>query len=387
MPPIRVLNIITRLEQGGAPLALLETVKRMDREAFDLTICAGKTEDGNRDLDVEEAGFDLPVISVPSLRRSVHPLRDLTALAHLIRVIRSGKYDVVHTHTSKAGLIGRIAAWICRVPAIVHSSHGTILQGYFSSTVTSVFSALERFAASLSHRIICLTNEEIGQYLDANIGRREQYSYIFNGIDLEAFEAQRGDRSSLRSELGYESQHVVCVTAGRLVPVKGQADLLDAFAIASEEHPDLRLLIIGDGELRDQLKAQSDTLGISEKIQWVGWRDDVAELLDASDVFVLTSLNEGLGLVLIEAMAKRLPVVATSVGGIPEVVDDGVTGTLVPVGHPEAIANAITELSASEAGRKTMGERGYTRAHRLFSIDHTVENTQNVYREVLASRL
>ena len=384
--PYRVLNIITRLEQGGAPQALLETVRRMDRSCFDISIVAGETEDQDRILDLSGTGFDLPVINVPSLRRSVHPFRDILALYHLIQIIEEGGYDLVHTHTSKAGLLGRIAASVCGVPAIVHSSHGTILQGYFSPVVTSMFALAESFASTICDRIICLTQNEIGQYVDAGIGRTEQYASIFNGIDLKAFEQRAGDRRALRAEFDFEPDDIVCVTVGRLVPVKGQSDLLRAFAEASKRNGRLRLLLLGDGELRQDLERQSEQLGILSRTTFAGWRDDVAELLDACDIFVLTSLNEGLGLVLIEAMAKQLPVVATAVGGVPDVVIDSLTGTLVRPGDYGAIAEAIAHLAMSKGLRETMGKRGYDRAHDLFSIDETVRNTEQVYRELITSR-
>jgi glycosyltransferase involved in cell wall biosynthesis len=381
----RVLNIITRLEQGGAPLALLETIRRIDREQFDITVVAGQTEDQDRNLNVSVMGFDLPVIEVPALRRSVHPVRDVSALCRLIQIIRQGEYDLVHTHTSKAGVIGRMAAKICGVPAIVHSSHGTILHGYFSPAVTRIFAILEKAAASASHRIICLTRQEIGQYLDAGIGRPDQYTYIFNGIDVSAFEERKGDRSSLRTSLGFKPEEIVCISVGRLVPVKGLSDLLSAFAIAHNQNPELRLLLVGDGELRQDLEREVQELKIGDVVQLVGWREDIPELLDVADLFVLTSHNEGLGLVLVEAMVKKLPVVATAVGGVPEVVIDGVTGSLVPAGDSVAIASAIARFAENGEMRASMGQRGYERANEFFTIDKTVQYTEDLYKTLLGS--
>ena len=381
--PRRILHVITRLEQGGAPLALLETTSRMDRSAFDLTIAAGETEEGAQDLDLTRSGFDLPILRVPSMRRSIHPLRDAIALIQLIRIIAKGDYDLVHTHTSKAGLLGRIAASLCGTRAIIHSSHGTILQGYFSPQVTRLFAAMERFAATLSDRIICLTSQEIEQYLDVHIGSRGQYTCVCNGIDLDAFEQERGDRGTIREEFGFSDEDVVCVTVGRLVPVKAQADLLEALATARQYVPSLKLLVVGDGELRDDLEAQRHQLGLTTSVKLAGWREDIPRLLDACDVFVLTSLNEGLGLVLVEAMAKKLPVIATAVGGVPEVVDDGVTGVLLPAGDVGSIAKAIQDLAADPELRASMGGAGHARAHELFSLNQAVRNTEAIYRELL----
>lgn len=382
MPPHRVLHVITRLEQGGAPLALLETVKRMDRKRFDVTLVVGQTEDLDRDLDLELAG-DLPVIRVPAMRRSIHPVRDAVALAQLVGIIRDGEYDLVHTHTSKAGILGRVAAALCGTRAIVHSSHGTILEGYFGPAVTRIFAFLEAAGAALSDRIVCLTAREIDQYLSADIGRRDQFAYIFNGIDVDAFASRAGDRNALRGEFGFCGDHVVCLTVGRLVPVKGQADLLEAFAAAHRENDALRLLVVGDGELMAQLGALADRLGIASVTRFTGWREDVPELMDAADMFVLTSHNEGLGLVLVEAMAKGLPVVATAVGGVPEVVDDGVTGHLVPARDAGAIATAVLDLAASPDRRRALGAQGRERARETFSIEQTVARTQDLYLDLL----
>ena len=378
-----VLNVITRLEQGGAPLALLETSRRMDRKEFAITIAAGQTEDVGKNLDVSALNFDLPIIEVRKLRRSVHPGRDLLALLHLVRIIREGKFDLVHTHTSKAGILGRIAAAICGVTAIVHSSHGNILHGYFSPAVSRIFAMFEKTAATLSHQIICLTKQEIIQCVNAGIGNVDQYTHIFNGIDLYAFEARKGDRSELRRSLGFRPDDIVCISVGRLVPVKGQSDLLNAFATARVQNHRLKLLLVGDGELREELAKQAELLKIDDAVKFAGWREDVAELLDACDLFVLTSLNEGLGLVLVEAMVKRLPVVATAVGGIREVVEDGNTGRLAPAGDSAAIASAIEALSRDSDSRKSMGQMGYSRAHAYFTIDKTVQQTESLYRNLL----
>ncbi|MBT5833159.1 MAG: glycosyltransferase, partial [Candidatus Latescibacteria bacterium] len=172
MSKIRVLNIITRLERGGAPQALLETIRPMSEE-FDIDLVTGQTEDADLDLTQEVIDSGLPLIQVPSMRRSPHPLRDFEALRHLIRIMQKGNYDIVHTHTSKAGFLGRVAAKYCKISTVIHSPHGTILEGYFSSLITQVYVYLERITAPIAKCIICLTTREIDQYLDAKIGRRE----------------------------------------------------------------------------------------------------------------------------------------------------------------------------------------------------------------------
>lgn len=381
----KVLNIITRLERGGAPQALLETIWPMSKE-FDIDLATGQTEDADLDLTQEVIDSGLPLIQVPSMRRSPHPIRDFQALRHLIRIIKNGNYDLVHTHTSKAGFLGRIAAKYCKIPAVVHSPHGTILEGYFSSLITKIYIYLERITAPIAQTIICLTTREIDQYLNANIGKRDQYTYVFNGIDIAKFSNMTQTRQSVRQSLGLSPKSIVCITVGRLVPVKGQSDLIDALPDVLAEYPDTHILIVGEGELRDDLLQQTQTLNLEDHVHFLGWRTDIPNLLGASDIFALPSLNEGLGLVLIEAMAQHLPTIATQVGGVPEVVLDGKTGLLVPAQSATKMSEALNDLIANPQKREHMGEAGYQRAVEHFSIQSTVEKTAAIYRNLIGEK-
>ena len=382
MGKIRVLNVITRLEPGGAPLALLDAIRRLSADCFDVVLATGQPDDPALDLRNTAHTRGIKLIPVPSMRRDVHLVRDLLAFCSLVRIIRSGRYHIVHTHTSKAGLLGRLAARICGAPAVIHSPHGTVLEGYFDPLTTRFFAALERLAAPWADRIVCLTDMEIGQYLRARIGRRKQYTRIHNGIDITAFSGSGSVRGPLRRDLGLAQDHTVCITVGRLVPVKGHADLLHAFSRAASAHSELRLLIAGDGPLGQELEDLAAQLEISDLVRFLAWRDDVPDLLDASDIFVLPSHNEGLGLVIVEAMAKRLPVVATSVGGVPEVVVQGRTGLLVPARSPDEFADAVSLLASDPGRRIRMGEAGRSRAVEQFSIHRTVRQTELLYLEL-----
>lgn len=385
MSKIRVLNIITRLERGGAPQALLETLGRMSSD-FHIDLATGKTEDIELDLTQEVMEAGVPLIHIPAMRRSPHPIRDFRALRQIIRVIRNGNYDLVHTHTSKAGFLGRIAAKYCKVPAVVHSPHGTILEGYFSSPTTQLYTYLERVTAPIAQCIICLTTREIDQYLAAKIGTREQYTYIYNGIDIGAYAKATKSAQDMRKELGIPNDAVVCITVGRLVPVKGQADLITAFSDVVKKSNHAHLLIVGEGELHDTLLQLTQKYDLTNNVHFLGWRNDVANLLSASDIFALPSLNEGLGLVLIEAMAQKLPAVATLVGGVPEVVHDNETGLLVPAESPKDLGKALNRLIEDPSLRTKMGEAGYQRAIAHFSIESTVAQTENIYRTLTGDR-
>lgn len=367
-------------------MALLELVERL-RTDFEIDLAVGQAENPAFDLLKDaQLSASIGLLHVPTLRRSVHPWRDLKAGIRLYRLIKAGRYRLVHTHTSKAGILGRFAAAAAGVRVIIHSPHGTILEGYFSPSVTRCYAALERLAALVSSRIVCLTQLEISQFLRARIGRKNQYTYIYNGIDLDRFKPHSERREAQRRSLKLLKHDVVCATVGRLVPVKGQADLLKAFAQASQQEPDLRLLMIGDGELRSELEAFARDAGVAHRVHFLGWREDVADLLDAADVFVLSSLNEGLGLVLLEAMAKGLPIIATSVGGVPEVIGDDETGVLVPPSDPNALADAMTKLVRNEDLRDQLREAGLRRVRSTFSVDAAFVKTASLYRDLLKIR-
>ncbi|MCZ6634507.1 MAG: glycosyltransferase family 4 protein [bacterium] len=387
MSRIRVLNIITRLEQGGAPKALLETIRRMSFDRFQVDLAAGQTNDPLLDITGQVAKEEFSLIPVPALKRDPHPVRDLQALKQLVQIIRNGGYHLVHTHTAKAGFLGRLAAKICGIKAVVHSPHGTVLDGYFNPFITHFYAFLEHLTAPMADRIIGLTALEISQYLQAQIGDPDQYTYIYNGIDVEGFSAPQGNHLELRESLGVSPDAPVCISVGRLVPVKGQDDLLVAFQKAHLVCPDLHLWIVGEGVLRSELEDLAQNLGIAPQVRFLGWQDNVAPFLDAADLFVLPSLNEGLGLVLVEAMAKQLPVIATRVGGVPEVVAHGQTGLLVPSQSPSDLARSIVQLVQNPAGRKKMGQAGLERAKGHFSIQSTVGQTEALYHDLLGTPL
>ena len=379
---IRILNIITRLEHGGAPIALLDTVERMDRARYEIHVATGRTEDPEKEMIPYARSRGVQVMVIPSLVRDVRPWRDLVALFSLMRVIARGRYDIVHTHTSKAGFVGRLAARLCGVKGIVYSPHGTILEGYFGGATTRLFVASDRIAAGFTDRIVGLTRREVEQYLEAGIGRPDQYTFIYNGIDVDGFAARRVDRERKRTELGLPRDAYVGITVGRLVPVKGQRYLIEAAARIGDRIPPLMILLAGDGPLRPELEQHAASMGVEDKVRFLGTRQDIPELLSCADVFVLPSLNEGLGLVLVEAMAMGVPCVATAVGGVPEVVADDVTGILVPPRDPRALADAVVRLADDPDRAREMGEQGRERAREMFSIQRTVARTEALYEEV-----
>lgn len=380
---VRILHVITRLEKGGAPAVLLGLLCHSDNKRFEHHIATGITQEPEKDMIpyAEDMGFRVFVI--PTLVREVRPFLDVNALLNLFVLIRKGRYDIVHCHTSKGGFVGRLAARLANVKVIIYSPHGDIFGGYFSKIKTCFFVWLERFAARFTDKIITLTKSGIDPYLKARIGKKSQFDYIYNGVDIAALEKRNVSRKQKRQQLAVGDDCPLVVTAGRLVPVKGYKYLIEALPLIVREAPNIQVIFIGDGELREELLNKAKALKLENNALFLGMRNDVPEIISCSDLFVLPSINEGFGIVLLEAMAMRRPIVATNVGGIPEVVLDGETGILVPPKDPVQLSDAILKLLKDTSLARRMGEYGYQRLKSCFDIKEIVLKTERLYEGLL----
>lgn len=378
---IRVAHVITRLCKGGAQENTFHTVRLHDRARFEPHLIAGyaRGSEGSIEAAVEAAGISIH--REPGLTRNPAPLRDMLTLRRLTRRFREARYDIVHTHTSKAGWLGRIAAHRAGVPIIVHTPHGNIFDGYFPAPVTRVFVWMERHAARRTGRIIELTPRGIEEHLAEGIGQREQYRVIFSGIDTQPFADAIARRRKTRDALGVPEERTLIGYVGRLEPVKGPRHFIDAAREVARLSPDARFVVIGDGSQRDALKQQASTLG--ERIQFLGMRQDIPNLMAALDILAVPSVNEGMGRVLLEAGAAATPVVASRVGGIPDIVDDGETGLLVPPRDAAALAQALLELASQPERRRLMGDTARAKVVPHYSLENMVRQIEALYEELL----
>lgn len=377
-PAPRILHVITRLDAGGSATNTLLTVARLSG-AFRQTLIYGRTRQLPR-LTSELRGH-AEILELPELVREAAPVRDLAALLKLYRFIRRGRFDLVHTHTSKAGILGRVAARLARVPRIVHTPHGHIFWGYAGKVRTEVFVLVERWAASFTDRIVGLTDCEIRHYLARRIGRPGQFVSIPSGVELDRL-APPGRREELRSALGLPPGARLLGSVGRLEPVKGHRYLLEAFRLLAPRHPTLYLAFVGDGALGPELGARAREDGIADRVLFLGWRDDVSALLAALDLFAFPSLNEGMGRALVEAMAVGLPIVASRAGGIPEVLGDGEAGLLVEPGSAPALAWGIERFLEEPALAADRGRAARARARR-YGVEGMLRRLAALYRELL----
>jgi glycosyltransferase involved in cell wall biosynthesis len=360
---IRILHVITRLTLGGSSENTVRQVEALNRAGYDCRLAVGPRESETRILQ-ETRRRGCRLVEVPSLGREVSP-RDLTALASLVRLMRRERVAIVHTHTSKAGFVGRLAARIARVPAVVHQPHGHIFYGYYGPRRSAFFIRLERLASRWSDRIVTLTDRGTEEHLAQGIGRREQYVTIPSGVPTAELQARAPARAEARARLGVPPGAFVIVAVGRLVWVKG-FDLLVAALPAILAHvPSARLVLVGDGPERAALEAQAAAAGVADRVRLGGVLSAATGLLDhlaAADVCAAPSRNEGMGRALVEAMALGLPVVGTMVGGIPSVIGADEAGRLIPENDAGALAAALGELGRDRALRDKLAEAARARA-------------------------
>ncbi|MBI1321033.1 MAG: glycosyltransferase [Candidatus Hydrogenedens sp.] len=381
MPRIRVAHVITRLIKGGAQENTFHTVRLHDAARFEADLIAGPPlgAEGSIEDVVRAAGVDIQ--REPWLLRNPAPLRDLMTLRRLEQRFRRGRYDIVHTHTSKAGWLGRIAAERAGVPIIVHTPHGNVFHGYFSPAVARAFVWMERYAARRTDAIIELTPGGIEEHLAEGIGQRSQYRVIFSGIDTAPYDDAIAMREATRAALGCPPGALLIGGVGRLEPIKGFTYFVEAALRLADALPEARFVLAGQGSETEAIRRRAAPLG--DRFQMLGLRADVPALMAAFDVCVVPSVNEGMGRVLLEAGAAGTPVAASRVGGIPDIVDDGETGLLVAPRDADALAAALRELAASPERRALMGAAARAKVVPRFSLEAMVRDIESLYEELL----
>lgn len=320
---------------------------------------------------------------IEELRRPFAPIGDLKALLRLTRTLKRLRPDVVHTHLSKAGTLGRVAARLAGVRVVVHTYHGTVFTGYFSRPLSFLFLAVERVLSLLSSALIVISPSQREHISEFGIGRREQTVEIPYGLELDAFRDARP--GGLRAELGIPGDVPLIGTVARLVPIKGVDVFLAACAIVNGTRPDARFIVVGDGESFSSLRALAVQLGLEGRVTFAGWRADLPGIYADLDVVALTSHNEGTPISLIEALASGRAVVATAVGGVPDVLSAGEIGVLVPDGQPTAVAEAILGLLADPARRAALGARGRAHAYDTYDVRQHVTRLTGLYMALLRS--
>jgi len=381
---IRVVQIITRLIAAGAQETAVLTAAHLDPALFSVEIWAGPQSGNEGDLRPRCRDAGIPVRTVPHLRRELDPIADTRAFAELVAMLRRHRCHVVHTHSSKAGILGRFAARAARVPAIVHTVHGWSFHDRMSPRSYRLYAGLERAAARVTQRLITVSRADVEKGLAEGIGDRSRYTTIRSAIDLSEY-ARPADRAAVREALDIPGAAPLVITVGRISTQKDPLAFAAVAARVLKTQPHAVLAWVGDGPLRPELERELDRLGIRASVRLLGVRGDVPALLAAADVFLLTSLWEGLPRVLVEAAAAGLPAVATRVDGTPELVTDGETGFLCPSGDVETMAGRVGELLANPEARRRLGAAAARSLGREFTVAEMTENLARVYRDLAAT--
>jgi glycosyltransferase involved in cell wall biosynthesis len=383
--PIRILHIITRMSVGGAQENTLLSVEGLARlSGREVTLLSGIDDGSEGDL-LGRARRTTRLAVLPELCRSVNPLSDLVALWNLYRFIREGRYHIVHTHMSKAGVLGRLAARLARTPLIVHTLHSLVFHDYQPWIVNRTWWVVKKLCAPLTDHFISVSSIISEKAIAAGIAPREKFTTIYSGMELDWFLEAQVDPLAVRRELGIPEDALVVGKIARLFPLKGHDQLLDAAPAIIQRHPNVRFFLIGDGVLLDHLQRRIRDLGIGDHFIFAGLipRERIPEMLAAMDVLVHTSLREGLARVLPQALAMGKPCVSFDIDGAPEVVIPGKTGYLVPPGDSEALAESVSRLLADPELRARMGEAGRRRVDPAFRADTMVREIAGVYDMLL----
>lgn len=393
MEKVKVIHVITRLDKGGSAENTLLTCLGL-AERYELALVHGLSLESrmtDREKKAVEHGVQeaerkgVKVIAIPWLVRKISPVQDLLALLSLWRLMIREKPTIVHTHTSKAGILGRCAAKIAGVPIIVHSPHGHVFYGHFGHRASRFFLFVERLMALITDCMIALTKAERKDYIVSSVSDPARIATIHSGVEIDRYVKVKVNIEGKKRSLGLNPQWSVVGTVGWLLPIKGPMYLLKAMARVWQSHPETTLVYAGKGDLEEQLKAEALRMGVSDRVIFLGWRDDIPDLMQILDVFVLPSLNEGMGRVLVEAMAAGKPIVASNVGGIPDSVIEGENGLLVPAGDTKALGSSIEILIANPEKRREMGEKGRKIAKRYGSAS-MVQKVDELYLQLLGEK-
>jgi len=382
---MRIAHVITRLILGGAQEnTVLCCEDLIHRYGDDVLLITGPPRGPEGSLLQRARAGGVPLELLDSLRREIHPLRDWTSYRRLKTILRRFRPDVVHTHSAKAGILGRAAAWKLGVPTIIHTVHGAPFHPYQGRAGRWLFRACERWAARRCHALVSVADAMTDLMVDAGVAPPEKFHTIYSGMEVEPFLHAAEHRDRVRHELGYEAKHVVIGKIARLFHLKGHPYVIRAAEQLVRKQPDVRFLLVGDGLLRQRLSRQIRAAGLEGHFQMVGLvpPERIPELLAAMDIVVHASLREGLARVLPQALIAGKPVVSYDVDGAREVVIDDETGYLLPPKSVDAMAESLERLAADVALRQRLGSEGRRRFTEPFRHEQMTARLRDLYRAV-----
>lgn len=379
MGRVKILRVIARLNIGGPAVHVINLCAGLDARHFETTLVCGDVGLHEGDMGYLAVAAGVQPVVMPALQRAIAPITDLVALWQLYKLMRRIRPQIVDTHTFKAGALGRVAAWLAGVPVRLHTFHGHVFQGYGGGLQSMLIVQLERALGRLTTRVFGvsqLVNAELQAHRIVPAAKLQVFPVV---LDLAPF-ATAARRGAFRAELGIDAGTALVGNIGRLVPIKNQALFLEIAALLVQRGFGGKFVLVGDGELRVELEQRAQALKLADRIYFCGWRRDLAGVLADLNVMVNTSLNEGTPVAIIEAMAARVPVVATAVGGVADLVTHGSTGFLLPTESAAAGANAVEAALCAEVALLDRAQRFVLEN---YNLQHSLRRAEALYRSLL----
>jgi glycosyltransferase involved in cell wall biosynthesis len=386
---MRVAHVITRMIIGGAQEnTLLCCQDLMNLYGDDVLLITGPSLGPEGELLGQGRGAEVPLAVVPSLCRAIHPWRDWQSYRDIKRVLRKFRPDVVHTHSAKGGVLGRLAATSLGVPAVVHTVHGAPFHPYQGRGARALFRWCEWYAARKCHALVSVADAMTDLLVEARVAPREKFTTIYSGMEVEPFLAADEHRDAMRRELGFASEHVVIGKIARLFHLKGHEYVIDAAAHVVSRCPHVRFLLVGDGTLREKFERQIASAGLIKHFHFTGLvpPDRIPAFISAMDILVHASLREGLARALPQALIAGKPVVSFDIDGAREVVIPGETGCLIAPRQVAPLADALVELANDAALRRRLGQRGRELFTEQFRHETMTRQLRQLYQRLLGER-
>ena len=376
---IKILHVITHLPIGGAQDNTLYTVELLDKEKYDISLCC------NLDGELVERAKKVEAIKIfdiPFLCREVSPYRDIRAFLSLYKLFKEEDFTIIHTHSSKAGLLARLAAVLNKTPIVIHTIHGFAFNDFMNGPKKNFFIYLEKLLAKWTDVIITVSNLNKKKIIDLNIAHENKIKNIYSGIDLSLFTNKRDDE--FRKELNLENDHLLLGSVGRLSNQKDPITMIEAFGIISKPFPNAHLALVGDGELKGKILEKIDQLKLNDRIHLTGNKNNPWSVYHSIDLFIMSSIYEGLGRSITEALSCGVPVVCTDVEGVPEIVRDNITGILVRPKDSNKLADAIIRTLNDMETAKKMAEEGRRFVNDNFDVNKMVNDIDSLYNTLLS---
>jgi glycosyltransferase involved in cell wall biosynthesis len=382
---VRVLHIIARLCVSGAVIHVVDLSTGVDPSGFESQLVAGRENPGEGSMQNYALSRGVQPILIPEMvaEFSLKP-QDLQALIKLYRLIREQKPHIVNTHTAKAGFLGRIAAYMARVPVIIHTYHGHVLHGYYGRVKNDALRRMERALGRLTDCIIAIAPQVKRDLVGYRVAPPEKIVVVPCGLHLEPYLACERHRGEFRRELCLPIEAKLVGIVGRVFPIKNHRLFLDAATLVAQQEPATRFVIVGDGILRPEMEDHAHRMGIADKVIFTGWRQDLPRVYADLDLLAVTSNNEGTPFSAIEAMAAGCPVVATQVGGLPDLIREGQSGYLVPPGDARAVAEAMLRLIEAPETAHRMGQSARERVKECYAVRRLIRDTEQLYLKLSA---